>query len=335
MLIVKIFLMKEKTNNLKTIAAALNLSVNTVSRALRDCDDISEATKKNVRNKAYELGYLPNNVFQFVNSDDKQLVAIVIKNLTNTYFVYICQKIVSLFNSRNVHFTIVFGDKDYCDKDVIKQCIYQRTDIIISLLEILPEAIEISKLQNIKLISVGLENNDDYVDQVFFNSEDGCMIVANYLMNYHRLHKLVYVGISSMHTSNMKYNYFFNFAQKIDENVEIEFVERDEISSKLPNLITQGYLGIFCFNDELAYLVLKKLNNIIPNVRKVFPRLHIVGYDCLNTRVDGLIDITSIDTDFDKMCEIVCDIVQARLNGECDKPLKKILPVSLHQRKYN
>ena len=39
----------EKRLSLKTIAYELGVSVNTVSRALRDCDDISESTKEKVR----------------------------------------------------------------------------------------------------------------------------------------------------------------------------------------------------------------------------------------------------------------------------------------------
>ena len=50
--------MKNKATGLKEIAFELNVSVNTVSRALRDCDDISSQTKEKVRKKAIELGYL-------------------------------------------------------------------------------------------------------------------------------------------------------------------------------------------------------------------------------------------------------------------------------------
>ena len=55
-----------KSVGLKTIAYELNVSVNTVSRALRDCDDISVEMKEKVRQKAYELGYMPNNISQFI-----------------------------------------------------------------------------------------------------------------------------------------------------------------------------------------------------------------------------------------------------------------------------
>src|SRR5699024_4354664 len=45
---------------IKDIARELNISVSTVSRALRDTFDVSPKTRKKVLKKAKELGYQPN-----------------------------------------------------------------------------------------------------------------------------------------------------------------------------------------------------------------------------------------------------------------------------------
>ena len=57
--------MSNKSTGQKTIAYELGLSINTVSRALRDCDDISASTKEAVRKKAYEIGYMDNALVDF------------------------------------------------------------------------------------------------------------------------------------------------------------------------------------------------------------------------------------------------------------------------------
>lgn len=49
-----------KRPTLKTIAEITGLAIATVSRALKDASDISEDTKKRVRNVAKEIGYRPN-----------------------------------------------------------------------------------------------------------------------------------------------------------------------------------------------------------------------------------------------------------------------------------
>ena len=56
--------MSLKNVSLKCIASELGVSVNTVSHALRDMDDISAEMKEKVVRKAMELGYMPNRVAQ-------------------------------------------------------------------------------------------------------------------------------------------------------------------------------------------------------------------------------------------------------------------------------
>ena len=97
-----------KSVGLKTIAIELNVSVNTVSRALRDCDDISDETKLKVRQKAYELGYMPNNISQFIKRDGKNLISVVVNSFNNLYFNIVCEKlIISRIKLYFIH-TIVF-----------------------------------------------------------------------------------------------------------------------------------------------------------------------------------------------------------------------------------
>ena len=93
--------MNPRSTGLKSIAYELGLSINTVSRALRDCDDISDSTKERVRQKAYELGYMPNNVSQFIKRDGKRLVAVIVNSLKNMYFSIVCEKLVSIFSEEN------------------------------------------------------------------------------------------------------------------------------------------------------------------------------------------------------------------------------------------
>lgn len=52
--------MGKKNVSMKTIATECGVSINTVSHALRDFSDISKNTKQMIRQKAIELGYLPN-----------------------------------------------------------------------------------------------------------------------------------------------------------------------------------------------------------------------------------------------------------------------------------
>ena len=54
--------MTQKAITIKDLAAKLNISVSTVSRALKDNPEISQQTRKTVQALAKELGYKPNPI---------------------------------------------------------------------------------------------------------------------------------------------------------------------------------------------------------------------------------------------------------------------------------
>lgn len=325
--------MANRTIGLKSIAYELGISVNSVSRALRDCDDISEATKEKVRQKAFEMGYLPNNISQFIRRDGRYLIAVVINSMTNLYFSVVERKIVNNIMASGYDFTLVYTTAKKMETDVVKQCISERVDAIITLIEPSDEAIEACKFQDIPIAMVGRNINKDYVDEIYTNDEDGGMLVAKYLCNFHKMDKFVYVKLASAECSKRRQKGFVDTLKKEKPNAEILTLEFKQAMNSLYDLIKQDYNGIFCFNDEMAYEILSDLNERVASFRKVFPHMHIIGYDCLNTRIKGLVDLTSIDFDYDKICELACECIKARLKKKDTPPQKICLPVALHTRR--
>jgi len=63
---------------LKTIAAETGLAIATVSRALKDASDISEDTKKRVRETAERLGYRPNRAGVRLRTGKTNVIALVL-----------------------------------------------------------------------------------------------------------------------------------------------------------------------------------------------------------------------------------------------------------------
>lgn len=71
---------------IKDIARELNISVSTVSRAMRDTHDISIETKKKVLEKADELKYKPNFNARGLSQGKTNNIGIIIPFITNYYF---------------------------------------------------------------------------------------------------------------------------------------------------------------------------------------------------------------------------------------------------------
>ena len=72
----------------------------------------------------------------------------------------------------------------------------------------------------------------------------------------------------------------------------------------------------------------------MPNVRRVFPKLHIIGFDCLSKRVKGLVDLTSIDFEYESIAIEAINILK-NLFEEPECEVKTVVvPVFLHQRVF-
>ena len=71
---------------LKDIAEKAQVSINTVSKALRDAPDISQNTKSRIRRLADELGYMPDGVARGLKNRTTKLLGLVISTTTDPVF---------------------------------------------------------------------------------------------------------------------------------------------------------------------------------------------------------------------------------------------------------
>lgn len=84
------------TITIKDIATALNLSVSTVSKALRDSYEISEATKKLINEYAREHNYRPNPIAQSLKQGSSKSIGIVVPSVANQFFSQVINGIESV-----------------------------------------------------------------------------------------------------------------------------------------------------------------------------------------------------------------------------------------------
>lgn len=76
----------EKRATLKNISRILNMSISTVSRALKDHPDISEQTKKKVQEAATMLDYEPNSFAINLRTDKRNLIGVIIPSISNFFY---------------------------------------------------------------------------------------------------------------------------------------------------------------------------------------------------------------------------------------------------------
>lgn len=78
--------MKNKKVTIKNIAEAMNFTPATISKALRDSSDISEATRERVKKLAAEMGYQPNIMARSLVNQKSCLLGVIVPDLTISFF---------------------------------------------------------------------------------------------------------------------------------------------------------------------------------------------------------------------------------------------------------
>jgi LacI family transcriptional regulator len=104
---------------LKTIAAETGLAIATVSRALKDASDISEDTKKRVRETSERLGYRPNRAGVRLRTGKTNVIALVLSTEADmmNHTSKLIYSIAEALRGSAYHLVVMpfFGDQDPMD----------------------------------------------------------------------------------------------------------------------------------------------------------------------------------------------------------------------------
>lgn len=120
---------------IKDIAKALNISISTVSRALRDSYDINALTKKRVVEYAEKMNYRPNPIALSLKENKSRSIGVIVPEIANTFFSQAINGIEEVAYERGYH-VVIFQSHESLDREIsnIKHLIARKVDgLLISL----------------------------------------------------------------------------------------------------------------------------------------------------------------------------------------------------------
>jgi LacI family transcriptional regulator len=97
---------------MKDIARDLGIGVITVSKVLRNKDDVSEKTRKRVLERVKELNYTPNLAARALVTGRSNLVGLVVPDLMHTFFAEIAKYLSRALLKKDYHLIIATSDED-------------------------------------------------------------------------------------------------------------------------------------------------------------------------------------------------------------------------------
>lgn len=102
----------KKVVSIKTLAAYLNMSHATVSRALNDKSVISEETKERVREAAKKFGYVANSGARLVRGMRGRLVGLIIPDVQNDFYSTVAKILAQSCANEGLELILAVSDDD-------------------------------------------------------------------------------------------------------------------------------------------------------------------------------------------------------------------------------
>ena len=108
----------KKNLTLKQIAKELDVSISTVSKALKNSDEISEATRNKIQAFAKLYNYKPNNIALSLKNRKTKTIAVIIPEIVHDFFAMVISGIENLANQSGYNVLICLSNESY-EREVI------------------------------------------------------------------------------------------------------------------------------------------------------------------------------------------------------------------------
>ncbi|MBE7172548.1 MAG: LacI family DNA-binding transcriptional regulator [Williamsia sp.] len=141
---------------LQQLAKELNLSIATISKALRDSHEISVSTKKRVFDRARELNFTPNPYAGSLRKKKSRTIAVVLPEVADNFFTLAIKGIQSVAEKKAYHVLIYLSHESYIhEQHILQNCRSGRVDgVLLSISSETREAghVELLQAHNIPVV---------------------------------------------------------------------------------------------------------------------------------------------------------------------------------------
>lgn len=320
--------MADKRILLKDIAKEAGLTINTVSRALKNKSDISESTRASVQKLAVKMGYIPDVVASSLRSGFTKTIGIMFDNIANPYYMIMTELIHEELKKDDYDIMIFTGSGDRAQFDLksFQKMVSRRIDGIITFLKPTDEVVKAIKNNRIPLVILGREGDDIGIDSVYTNDFVGGYEIGKHLI-LKKHEKIGYIGAPKDILCSVKRLEGLQKALEENQNMMkseyIKFLKHGELSLVKPidELLASGATAIFCFNDTMAYEVITILQNKGLNIPL---DVAVAGYDNLEDYIHIPVSLTSIESNKKELTLKAIGALKKRML-DFDSPLVRLV----------
>lgn len=252
-----------KAITLKDLAAKLNMSVSTVSKALNDNALISSITRSRVKKLASEWNYTPNEVARHFKLNKTFTVGLIIPNMLDQFYALAINGVEDIAGTEKYN-VIVSQSHENPEKEekIVELMKRNRVDgLIIAITKETQDMTLFHKLENIGIPVVFFARppKDNSFDSVTADNESGAFEATDFLIK--KGHKRIahLMGPVSMEVSHIRFNGYKKAMQKNNIYFDPDLVKVVTLTTKstFKTMVELMKLknpptGIFAFKNYLS-----------------------------------------------------------------------------------
>lgn len=297
---------------MKDIARELGVSVVTVSKVLRNHEDISEATRKRVLDRMKELNYTPNLAARGLVTGKTFLVGLVVPDLLHPFFAQVAKSLSRALLKKGYCLTISTSEEDpELEEEEINRLLGRRLDaLVIASSSNNPTAFE--KFQRQELPFVLIDRNFPELDANYVGTDDeaigllatehlidvGCRRIAHLRGPYNstgagRLKG--YQNALAKHDLKSPAGYV-----SLPRQVDVQSRESGVDLMRQMLALNPRPDGVFCYNDPMA---IGAIHAILDAGLKVPGDIAVIGSGNLHYDTELRVPLSSIDQQTDVIGE--------------------------------
>lgn len=255
--------MANKPITIKDIAQMLNISVSTVSRALKDNPEISQKTRKAVQELAKKLNYVPNPIAVALKTKKSNTIGVIVPTIVSTFFSNVVNAIEDVADKYGYH-VLVSSSNEKMLKEMknINVFLATRVDGVILSLSRETESFEhIKRIQDndIPLVLFDRTTKELDVSKVVADDADAAFLAVDHLIKGGAKRVALLTGPGHLLIGRNRMRGYLNALTKHNIEINSDYICRSELSVDGAQEATNKLLdmpnppdAIFGINDDLA-----------------------------------------------------------------------------------
>ncbi len=253
----------QKQVTIKDIAKRLNVSVSTISRALKDNPEISLKTRDLVKKVAKEMNYRPNPIAVALKTSKSNIIGVIVPKIVSSFYASVVEGIEEVADQHGYQIFVSSTNEDFVkERKYVDAFIRNRADgVIMSLSRSTEDYSHIQELKNMNIPTVLFERTTKDLDvpRVVTDDSKAAYKAVKHLIEVGARDIAFLTGAEHLLLGRNRMRGYKNALADFNLEFDPTLVVRcnmtaEDAQNRTQMLINSGkkFDAIFCLNDDLA-----------------------------------------------------------------------------------